>query len=234
MGLVPHYFRQYYVADNSWLEARAVLGRGNIRSVTRAGLAPEITTLGEDFDTFLQPDGDVVTSGTTGDVRLQSWRLEQRLVVHLSPHWSTSIRYGIQRDRARFLPATRIVTHTQPASIDESIVTTRETTISTMHEVGLGIAYSRLAGRWRVTGRLDVAPLVLGRLTVRLPDKYPDVDLHFGAVALGAAGSIAAERPLGPLTLVAEAGYTHATPYRQAARLERRTTHIAVGAAWRH
>ena len=79
--LVPHYFVQSYEGDNHWLSVRAQYTVVGQRWVTEAGFAPGIVTHGDDFDTFDQPSGDVVTVGTSGDVSLQSFSVRQRFIA---------------------------------------------------------------------------------------------------------------------------------------------------------
>ena len=74
-AVVPHFFEQTYVGDNHWLLGHIGYGGVRLRGRTRAGLTATVTTRGDDVDTFFQPGGDVVTSGTTGNVSLSSWRL---------------------------------------------------------------------------------------------------------------------------------------------------------------
>ena len=83
--LVPHFFRQSYVADNPWLTVRAAFPVGRQRWTAAVAFTPETVTFGDDFDTFFQPDGDVVTSGTAGDVALRLWGAAVRVVGGRGP-----------------------------------------------------------------------------------------------------------------------------------------------------
>ena len=71
--LVPHFFEQRYVADNVWLMGSASYAAG-IRWETSAGITPQRTATGDDYDTFLNPDGTVYVSGTTGGISIRSLR----------------------------------------------------------------------------------------------------------------------------------------------------------------
>jgi hypothetical protein len=125
--LVPHFFRQSYDADNPWLvvQARYPVARQSWR--TEFAMTPEVVAYGDDFDTFFQPDGDVVTVGTAGDVSLRSLRFAQRfLAVEQGPVVLFG-SYVYRRDRAEFHPADRVVTHTKPPSESREYITTRET-----------------------------------------------------------------------------------------------------------
>lgn len=193
-GLVPHFFRQSYVADHVWLAVRAAFPVGGQRWTADAAFTPETVTFGDDFDTFFQPDGDVVTSGTAGDVSLRSWRASLRFVDAGRPGAAFRLRYQYRRDRSRFHPADRVVTHTRPPSETRTFITTRETTIAETHEVWIGLALARPLGRrWRVDAGVEVAPTAIARLTTRLPDKYPGRDIVFSAIATTARvhGSLA-------------------------------------------
>jgi hypothetical protein len=186
--LVPHDFRQSYVADNRWLVARATYGVGRQQWATEVALAPERVTDGEDFDTFHQPDGDVVTSGTRGDVSLRSWRVAQRLLDAGSPRVRVRAGYVYRRDRARFHPADRVVTHTRPPSVTRTYITTRETTISETHELQFSVERIWHGGAWELRAEAAGTPALVARLTTRLPDKYPGRDIVF--VALGGAAGL--------------------------------------------
>ena len=193
-GLVPHFFRQSYVADNPWLTVRAAFPVGRQRWTAAVAFTPETVTFGDDFDTFFQPDGDVVTSGTAGDVSLRSWRASLRFVDTGGQGAAFRLRYEYRRDRSRFHPADRVVTHARPPSETREFITTRETTVSETHEILIGLALARPIGRrWRVDAGVEIAPTAIARLTTRLPDKYPGRDIVFSAIAASARvqGSLA-------------------------------------------
>ena len=194
-ALVPHSFRQSYVADNRWLVVRARYRVGRQLWATEVAVTPERVTLGDDFDTFRQPNGDVVTSGTRGDVSLRSWRIAQRLVDAGSPRVRVLAGYVYRRDRARFHPADRVVTHTGPPAETRTFITTRETTISETHELRFGVDRTwRRAGGWELRAAAEGAPALVARLTTRLPDKYPGRDVVFVAFGGSAAWRLTAAR----------------------------------------
>jgi hypothetical protein len=89
--LVPHSFAQTYVADNQWLVASARYQVFSQGLETEVGFTPEVTTLGSDFDTFHDPNNDVVVSGTAGDVRMRSHRFTQWSEGRL---WGMPFRLG--------------------------------------------------------------------------------------------------------------------------------------------
>jgi hypothetical protein len=192
---VPHEFTQIYVGDNHWatLTARFPIGGRPLES--EAGFTPQRTTRGDDFDTFFQPGGDIVVAGTTGNVSLRSLRFRQRVGLGKMAGLSWHVGYRYQRDRSIFHPATKIVTHTRPSSIDVTIVSTRETTISETHDVGFGAAKQwRMRDRWRMDLGVEITPATHARLTVQLPDKYPKRDLVFSALVLMLAPSVTITR----------------------------------------
>jgi len=193
--LVPHYFVQSYKADNHWLAVRAQYTVAGQRWLTEAGFAPGIVTQGDDFDTFDQPSGDVVTVGTSGDVTLQSFSVRQRFIAVGHGPVTLVAEYAYRRDRAEFHPADRVETHTMPPSEHREYITTRETTISNVHELRIGPAFAwAIADRWRADLTLTAAPTTFARLVTKLPDKYPGVDIVFDAIVFAAAGEFTLRR----------------------------------------
>jgi hypothetical protein len=79
--LVPHFFEQTYKADNIWLVGRASYTAAGIRWDSFGGFAPGRDSTGTDFDTFFNPDGTVIVSGTTGGISIGSWRVSQRAEI---------------------------------------------------------------------------------------------------------------------------------------------------------
>lgn len=196
---VPHTFRQTYTADNHWLVGSVRYEGLGQWFESDFGLAPETTTFGSDVDTFYNPDNDVVTSGTAGDVRLRSWRFTQ---------WSegkigrTALRVGyrFRQDRADYLPADIVVTHSNPPSVSRRFTTDREETVSRVQELIVDVSRSApLPGRWRLVAGGSVSPILLARLTTRLPDKYPGQDIVADAKAAGAGARVQVVREGGAL-----------------------------------
>lgn len=230
--LVPHFFEQQYVGDNNWLRVRASYRIRGVRLVTTAAVAPPVTTYGDDFDTFLQPTGDVAVSGTTGNVTLTSWRVEQRVFLPSAARVGLNMGYGYRRDRARFHAGNKLVTHTLPPSEERSIVTTRETTWSEVHEIRLGVERSASGSGWRLTVAAHAAPTV-ARLTVQLPDKYPGVDLRFPAGAVSGGAGVSVNRAVGAVLVQAGLEYARVWSLRKEAVLRRHTVGVHVGLGWR-
>ena len=193
--LVPHFFEQRYDAIPVWFSAGARYAFAGASASTTISASLGGRTHGSDIDTFSQPGGDIVTSGTDGDVTLQSWALSQRVNVGAAGGWDLALTADYRRDHADFLPDDRIVTHSSPASVTRTFITDRETTVSQV--LSLGVEASRghvINERWHMTVGAGVQPVVRGRLLIQLPDKYPGVDLIFNAVSGGAAAHWTIER----------------------------------------
>ncbi len=231
-GLVPHFFRQHYDSDSPWLLLRVAYRPEARRWTTEVAVTPEVVTYGDDYDTFYQSDGDVVTSGTRGNVSLRSWRLDHRMTTFTSKQLRVYVGYGYRRDRARFHEGYKTVIHTRPPSLEESIVTTRETTTSDVHEVRVGIEGTVTPGTWRLTWRTEASPVTTGRLTVWLPDKYPDRVIRFWAPTFGAAASVGAARVVNGMLLSLQLGASRTWSYRTAASLQREAITVAASVGW--
>jgi hypothetical protein len=192
--LVSHFFRQSYDADNQWLIAQARYRVAGQTWRTEFGVTPEVVTYGDDFDTFFQPDGDIVRAGTAGDVSLRSLRFAQRFLAVGHGPVALVGSYVYRRDTAEFHPADRVVTHTKPPSMSREYITTRETTISQVSEVRVGVEADWRRGNWRGSASLTAAPTTFARLVTKLPDKYPGVDVVFDAIVLAAAADVSLRR----------------------------------------
>lgn len=219
-ALVPHFFVQHYESTQPWFVARARYSVGRGTGETMAGYAPEHLTFGSDVDTFLQPDGDIVTSGTSGDVRMRSFAIDQRIPAGHVHGWPLGVQARYTYRHAEFLPADRVVTHTRPPSEARDFISTREMTTSHEVRIGMSIAAARDVGAgWRLECDGVGWPAVRGRLVTELPDKYPGTDIAFDAAGFGGEGRVAFVRGIGAGTLAftAHAGIT--LPYRHAASL---------------
>lgn len=187
--LVPHFFEQKYDLPSLALWAQASYGGPARNASTRISLRPRRNTRGSDIDIFFQPSGDVVTSGTDGPITFGGFAIDQRLAVTTLRGWQIGAQLGYQRDRSEFLPDDRVVTHTQPSSVTRTFITDRETTIAQIMRVGASARRERVVEHWR--SRLDVGiqPVVGARLLIRLPDKYPGVDLIYSGLSVGSGAS---------------------------------------------
>ena len=171
--LVPHFFEQTYDLDSVWLGARMAHPAGSYRGELAVLLTPQRTRRADDFDTFFQPDGNVVVTGTTGGASVRSWRIAERLQLGRWRGTDFTFEYAYHRHRARYHDGDGITTTTLPPSITHRLVTTRETTISELHELKWSVARERRAAGGTFDGAIGVVPVTFGRLTVDLPDKYP-------------------------------------------------------------
>lgn len=195
--LVPHFFEQTYDPANVWLGAVAGHPLAAHRAEFRFAITSQRTRRADDFDTFFQPDGNIVTTGTTGNASLRSWRLSERIDTGRLGPLETGIEYAYRRHRARFHDGEGITTTTRPPSVTRRLVTTRETTVSELHELKWTGALRSSAPGGRVVIDTGISPVSLGRLSVELPDKYPGRVLVFYAKAatLDGGATYAVERP---------------------------------------
>lgn len=220
--LVPHFFEQRYDSDNTW-----VIVTGHYRLLggaasTELGLTPRVTRAGSDVDTFFQPSGEVITSGTRGDVRLHSVSLQQRIEMSHWRGWTMGVTLGYRRSEMDFLPSDRIVTRSRPPSETREPVGGDETTWSHVIESGVTAAAPfDLGARWRLLANIEALPLTRARLTISLPLKYPGELIRQDTFGFGARGRLAVERhaarvSLGAaLTLGGAWGYQSTANYQQ-------------------
>jgi hypothetical protein len=180
--LVPHEFTQTYWADNQWLVVRARFGPRSHLFESEFAVTPSRTTRGDDYDTFFQPTGDIVVSGTTGDVAMRSWRAQQTIGLGRGAGVEWNIGYQFRHDRSVFGPGLKTTSHTQPASLESSIVYTRETTMSAVYGLVLGVDEGWHAGSWSGALGIEASPASRARLTTLLPDKYPGQTIVFSAL----------------------------------------------------
>lgn len=216
--LVPHFFEQTYDTDNLWIGGRLTFPLLGHSAELSGALTPQITTQADDFDTFVNPGGNVIVSGTTGNASVRGWTVEQRVAVGSSPTLAYGIGYSYRRDSARYHDGTRIVTMTQPPSETRELVTTREFVTSQMHEVQL-FARWRPAGATGVVLQAEGVPVALGRLAVDLPDKYPGRTLVFEANVSVVRAEASMTRSVGSVALTGGLRLTRSIPWRQSARV---------------
>jgi len=226
--LVAHRFDQTYVVDNQWfvVTARYPLFGDTMR--TEFGVTPERTTTASDFDTFYDPNNDVVVSGTSGDVSMHSIRFG---------HWSEAKLWGVpmyvgylyRRDVSDFAPADRVVTHTNPPSVTRTPVTTHEMTISRMQELPIGGSTQfEIAPHWLLTAGGDVSPITNARLTTILPEKYPGQEIVFEATVAAVTGRMQLDwqRAAWPVTITFSYGRTF--NYQSASQFSRDALQVGV------
>ena len=208
------------MADNVWLTGSASYTAG-IRWETSAGITPQRTATGDDYDTFLNPDGTVYVSGTTGGISIRSLQVSQRGEVARRGPAALVSGYRLRLDRSDFHLGHKTVTR-NGVVIEALDVTTRETTSSQLHEFLFGLtAALDLGNRWGVSFDAEISPIALGRLLVRLPDKYPGQDLVFLATVGTATSHITLARRFDDWALALSLDSGETWSYRSTAALSR-------------
>jgi hypothetical protein len=188
--LVPHFFEQTYDTANVWFGARLTHPASGGRGELAFAFTPQRTRRADDFDTFFQPDGNIVVTGTTGGASVRSLRISERLPVARWRATAIAFEYSYRRHRARFHDGDGITTTTLPPTVTHRLVTSRETTVSELHELKWSMAWMRATRSGQFEAAIDAAPIGLGRLTVDLPDKYPGRLLVFRAHVAGVDGRV--------------------------------------------
>ncbi len=180
-----------------------------------------------------------IVSGTTGGASIRSLRFSQqaevgRLGAGTAGHVRFLVGYRFRLDRSIFHTGHKTVTR-DGTLVEASDVTTREMTSGQEHAILGGTAATwPLPGLWHLSASGEIAPVVLARLLVQLPDKYPGQDLVFiGKVAAGSA-RIRLTRKLHEweTAVLVDAGTTWS--YTRTARLEHRTlgAQLSIGRTW--
>jgi hypothetical protein len=224
--LVPHFFIQTYDTDHTWATLHVTHPLFGRRAETRLSLTPSATRRADDFDTFLQPDGNVIVSGTTGNASLRGWKIEERITTGRYRTLDVGLLFAYRRDTARYHEGTGIVTTTQPPTRSETIVTTREFVSSQLFDVGVSAA-----ARGRVfTVGVDIVPAGVARLGVELPDKYPGRTIVGVARYSLLSGEISAGRTVGPVRARAGARVGRVFGWRNSAsvRLQRASVFLEL------
>jgi hypothetical protein len=217
-GLVPHFFEQRYDATATWIQAAIAFPWLDADWRTEVGFQPGAIGRGADIDTFLPPSGDVVTSGTRGEVRWRSIGLRQEIGLARWREWRFGVAVGYRQSRADFLPADLVVTHTQPPSETRAFTTDRETTWVRVLESGARAARVVSRERWRLTIEGAALPFTRGRLRISLPDKYPGERFSFEAMSFGARGRVVLERHIRTASVGVELTLHGAWPYASTPR----------------
>lgn len=222
---MPHRFVQDYVGDNQWGVLRARYRALGLDWTSELGATPRKTAPGSDFDTFFQPDGDVVVSGTSGNVSMRSLLLGQHLGLRRGPGGlALRLSWRYRQDTSRFQVGDKLVTHTQPASRVTSREQSRETTHSRVHELELGAARQwSLGPSWRLRSEAAASPAVVASLTTILPDKYPGQELAFRAAAFGLSLRTGLAYARGGLVLEGYGDYRRTWSYARSRQFRRET-----------
>lgn len=193
VALVPHFFEQRYEIENVWATAAARYTAA-IPWQTAVGVTVPHDGRADDFDTFFNPGGSIVVSGTTGDARMQSLRVGQLGQIARAGAARIAAGYRLRIDRADFGIGHKRVTR-DGALVSAEDVDTRERTSAQLHEFVAALSAARRGShRWQIAVDGDVAPLAVARLTVALPDKYPGQDLAFVAKGFAAHARLRVSR----------------------------------------
>jgi hypothetical protein len=226
-ALVPHFFEQTYDTSNVWIGGRLTYPLLGHAAETRVAATPSSTRSADDFDTFFQPDGNIVRSGTTGNATIRSLQVLERIAANRVRGVDVGVSLGYRRDTARYHDGIGIVRTTSPPTEVRRLVTTREFVTSQLFEAG--VFGSRSSARF--SGIVDVIAVGAGRLAVQLPDKYPGRTI----VAVGRYSSATAEatytRRVGPAVarLSLRAGASLPWRHSSAVRIRRLSLLLSLG-----
>jgi hypothetical protein len=230
--LVPHSYTQTYRADNHWGVARARYELLDARFTSEFGVTAPVATRASDIDTFYNPDGDVITSGTDGPATMHSWRFAQRTHGHVAGI-PVRVGYALRRDYADFHPADIVVTHTRPPSTSRRFTTDQEFTTSTVQELTIDASHTfRPAAQWQLVGTLSGSPVVAARIATVLPQKYPGEVIRASAFAAAFAARLQAEAVSGTVRWVASVEWGRATGYQASRSFDRDALELSVGVTW--
>jgi hypothetical protein len=210
--LVPHFFEQTYVADNLWLVASLRYTAG-IPWQTSGAATIQRTLPATDYDTFFDPDGTIVVSGTSGDADIRSLRISQRGELGHAGRVAFVGGYTVRFDRANFGVGHKTVA--RDALVVEAFdVTTPERTSSLVQEFFFGATVGRAVGTgWRMTLGGEAAPTTTARLAIELPEKYPGQQFVFVATSLTGTAHVTFSRTPGHLPVEISIDTAHAWQY---------------------
>jgi hypothetical protein len=195
---------------------------------TEGGLTVTATGVASDYDTFYQPDGNVVVYGTTADTDVRAWRAAQYVGLGswLGLRWRAA--YSYRRDSADFRPSFTTITQTKPPSSAAFWNTDRESTVSEVHEIRIGADRTYTPGPgWHVRIAADTAPTTLARLSVTLPDKYAE-PVSFIAKGLSANAALYVTRRFGPWRAGAVVTWAETWSYAAGSHYHRRAVSAAA------
>ena len=225
---VPHVYEQRYDAGNVWFTGRVHFSLGTRAFETEGGISAPAAGTGSDYDTFYQPDGNVIVYGTTAMTDAWSWRAAQYVVLGswIGVRWRGA--YSYRRDRAEFRPGDTTIVQTKPPSSTAFWNADRETTISEVHEVRIGAErWFVSASGWLVRVTADTAPTTLARLTTILPDKYDEPIVSI-AKGLSVNAAVQVARRFNQWEASAVVSYARAWSYSSSDAYHRRAISIAV------
>jgi hypothetical protein len=177
-----------------WLIGSARYTAG-LKWQTAAGVTATRTSTGDDYDTFFDPNGTVIVSGTTGGISIHSWRAGQRAEIGRAGLVTITAGYRLRVDISDFQLGHKTVAR-NGVVVQTFDTTAPEHTSSQLHEVFFGETWSHGLGSsgWRASIDAEIAPAAIGRLLVQLPEKYPGQDLVFYATAAAGAAHVTLTR----------------------------------------
>jgi hypothetical protein len=229
-ALVPHFFEQTYIADNIWLTAAARYTAG-IRWETAGGITPNRESTETDYDTFVDPDGSVIVSGTTGPATVHSMRISQRGELARAGAFSLTAGFRVRVDWANWDVGHKTVTRGGVLQLATDVTTPEMTrSVMTAAFVGAGLTHGFDNG-WTVAVNGEAAPATLGQLLVQLPEKYTGQDLNFLATVFAARGDVVVARRWDAWMIELAAGGGTTWSYKSTASLDRTTygARISIG-----
>ena len=117
--------------------------RAGVRSETTVGATPARIATADDYDTFFQPDGAVIVSGTTGDASMRSFSVGQRAWIGRLAGVDLVAGYRFRFDKAAFGVGHKTVTR-DGALVEATDVASPRRRAPTCTSCGLA-----RRGRWR-------------------------------------------------------------------------------------
>jgi hypothetical protein len=231
-ALVPHEFVQTYTADNHWGVVKASYLLLRIPWASELGMTPQRTNYGDDYDTFYQPSGDVVISGTTGNVSTRGIRFTQRGWLWQLKGFSLGAGYQYLRYQARFQFGNSFEIHTQPPSAILEKLPIQETTRSRMHDFDVAARRDwSLPHRGSFSAEVRYSPVVSAFLTTILPAKYPGEEINFFAASTGLSARLALRYLIRAASLEFFVDYSRSWSYSQS-QFRRETLAFGVQVGW--
>lgn len=151
-----------------------------------------------------------------------------RGVLRRKRAWTGRSDFNYRQDRSEFHPGLKLTQHTQPPSRVEEWIYTRETTISRTYGVTVRPRRTWEGAAWRLSLGADTVPLMTGRLTTLLPDKYPGRTIVFSALVMSVEPKATIE--LGRRRAITiSAGYNRTLSYLKSLQFVRKAANIGVG-----
>ena len=163
---------------------------------TVVGVTPTTQALATDYDTFTDPGPVVWVTGTTGEARMRSWRVEQALQLGRYGNLNVSGGYRMRVDHASFLDGDKTDTR-NGVLVSRTVVTTPEFTTGQTHELFLRAERTWVTpAGWDIRGAGEISPAVVNRIGIELPAKYPGEVQRFQVsnLATGAVLSVSRSR----------------------------------------